>query len=103
MDHLRLGRERADRIGQSSGIESRCRVLDSCMPVMNGLETARHLGRDAPGVAKLLTLHASEQLQREAEALGIKRVLSKSDGVGQSARRHRSRLLRSLRLAGGPT
>jgi DNA-binding NarL/FixJ family response regulator len=60
-------------------------ILDFYMPVMNGLETAKHLAREAPGVAKLLiTLHSSEQLQREAEAVGIKAVLSKAEGLGNN-------------------
>ncbi len=57
-------------------------TLDWQMPVMNGLEAARVITRIAPRATMLMiTLHDSGQLTREAHAVGIKSVLSKTEGV----------------------
>jgi DNA-binding NarL/FixJ family response regulator len=56
-------------------------ILDLAMPVMNGLDAARHITGFAPGVAIVLfTMHGSRELSRYAELIGIKQVLSKSGG-----------------------
>jgi DNA-binding NarL/FixJ family response regulator len=56
-------------------------ILDLAMPIMNGLDAARHVAGFAPGVAIVLfTLHGSRELSRYAELIGIKRVLSKCSG-----------------------
>ena len=58
-------------------------ILDLSMPVMNGLEAAREITRVAPNVQMVMfTLHTSEQLRKDAEAVGIKDVISKSDTIG---------------------
>jgi CheY-like chemotaxis protein len=58
-------------------------ILDFSMPVMNGLDAAREITRIAPDVQIVMfTMHVSEQLRREAEAAGIKDVISKSDTIG---------------------
>jgi DNA-binding NarL/FixJ family response regulator len=57
-------------------------ILDLQMPVMNGLEAARHIASVAPNAMLLmLTIHDSEQLLQDARAVGIQQVLSKSDRV----------------------
>jgi DNA-binding NarL/FixJ family response regulator len=57
-------------------------ILDWQMPVMNGLDAAREITRIAPATSMLmLTLHDSGQLTLDAHAVGIKEVLSKTDGV----------------------
>jgi DNA-binding NarL/FixJ family response regulator len=72
-------------------------ILDLQMPVMNGLEAARQIALIAPHTAMLmLTMHCSEQLQRDAKAVGIKSVLSKSDSDVTN------RLHAALRSAGIP-
>jgi DNA-binding NarL/FixJ family response regulator len=49
---------------------------------MNGLDAAREIGRKAPNIPMLmLTMDYSEQLLRAAEAVGIKDVCSKIDGL----------------------
>lgn len=56
-------------------------ILDLAMPIMNGLDAARHIAGFAPGVAILLfTMHDSLELSKYAELIGIKQVLSKSSG-----------------------
>jgi DNA-binding NarL/FixJ family response regulator len=57
-------------------------ILDYQMPVMNGIEAARQIARLAPNTAMvMLTMHNSETLAKDAQAAGIKDVLSKSDEV----------------------
>jgi len=59
-------------------------TLDWQMPIMNGLDAAREITRIAPRATMLMiTLHESGQLTSEAHAVGIKEVLSKTDGVSQ--------------------
>jgi DNA-binding NarL/FixJ family response regulator len=57
-------------------------ILDFQMPVMNGLEAARRITLLAPNTTMvMLTMHDCEQLSKDAQAAGIKEVLSKSDGI----------------------
>ncbi len=57
-------------------------ILDWQMPVMNGLEAARHIARLAPKAAMvLLTLHSGDELVKQARAVGIQRVFSKSESL----------------------
>jgi DNA-binding NarL/FixJ family response regulator len=57
-------------------------ILDYQMPVMNGIEAARQIARLAPNTAMvMLTMHNCETLAKDAQAAGIKDVLSKSDEV----------------------
>jgi DNA-binding NarL/FixJ family response regulator len=58
-------------------------VLDLAMPVMNGLEAARQIRRIAPRtITVLFTMQSCEGLLPEANAAGIKDVISKSAGAG---------------------
>jgi DNA-binding NarL/FixJ family response regulator len=69
-------------------------ILDFQMPVMNGLEAARQISRVAPRTIMLMfTLYKCEQLLKDAQAAGIKDVLSKSDRVADH-------LLASMRSLG---
>jgi DNA-binding NarL/FixJ family response regulator len=55
-------------------------ILDFQMPVMNGIEAAQKIRLLAPKTAMVMfTMHNSEQLRGQAEAAGIKDVVSKSD------------------------
>jgi DNA-binding NarL/FixJ family response regulator len=57
-------------------------ILDLQMPVMNGLEAARAIAAMAPQTAMvMLTLHTHDALASEAQAAGIREVLSKTDAV----------------------
>jgi DNA-binding NarL/FixJ family response regulator len=55
-------------------------LLDLAMPIMNGLEAARQIASASPPPVMLMyTMQCSGQLLKEAEAVGIKEVLSKTD------------------------
>jgi DNA-binding NarL/FixJ family response regulator len=60
-------------------------VIDFSMPVMNGLEAAREISRIDPTVPLLMcTMFKSEQLVTAVRKVGVKRVLSKSEGLGNN-------------------
>jgi DNA-binding NarL/FixJ family response regulator len=60
-------------------------ILDLQMPVMNGLEAARHIAAAAPQtVILMLTMHGSEVVERDALASGVRAVLSKTESVAQN-------------------
>jgi two-component system, chemotaxis family, chemotaxis protein CheY len=66
-------------------------ILDLSMPVMNGLEAAREIARLESTVQRVMfTMHVSDELRKDAEAVGIKDVISKSGRLGDE-------LLASLR------
>src|SRR5579862_2661549 len=57
-------------------------ILDLSMPVKNGLEAAREISSIAPKTAMVLfTLHASEDLMKDAQEAGFKHIVSKRDGA----------------------
>ena len=57
-------------------------ILDVSMPVMNGLEAARHIRRLAPSVKILiLTMHDSTQIALAAQEAGANALLVKSDAA----------------------
>jgi CheY-like chemotaxis protein len=56
-------------------------ILDLALPEMNGIEAASQISRALPGVPILLfTLYASPLVEKEAEKVGVQRVISKSTG-----------------------
>ncbi len=56
-------------------------LLDYAMPVMNGIEAARHISVNLPDcVLILFTMFASNQLKSLAKAAGISEVVSKDVG-----------------------
>ena len=55
-------------------------ILDLQMPVMNGLEAARQISGFAPETVMLMyTMHCCDQLRKDAYAVGIREVFSKTD------------------------
>jgi two-component system, NarL family, response regulator NreC len=55
-------------------------LLDLQMPLMDGLEAARRIKAIAPNTTMLMfTMHASAELLHEAQAAGIRNVVSKTD------------------------
>jgi len=61
-------------------------ILDLVMPEMNGLETARVIKRIMPTTPLIMfTTHCVPGLEQEANAAGIRKVVSKEDGPPPSA------------------
>ena len=59
-------------------------ILDLQMPVMNGLEAARQISRLAPKTAMVMfSVYSSDQLLKEARAIGIRDVVAKGDLLGE--------------------
>jgi DNA-binding NarL/FixJ family response regulator len=59
-------------------------VLDLSMPVMNGLEAAKILSKLMPGVPMVMfTSFTTTNLESEALAVGIKRVIIKSGPLAE--------------------
>lgn len=55
-------------------------VLDFLMPGMDGLQTAREIGKLVPTIPILMfTMHLSRQLVEEARNVGIRGAVAKSD------------------------
>jgi DNA-binding NarL/FixJ family response regulator len=53
-------------------------ILDLAMPELNGFEAAGKISKVLPGVPILiLTLYASPLVEKEAEKVGVRRVISK--------------------------
>jgi DNA-binding NarL/FixJ family response regulator len=54
-------------------------ILDLAMPELNGFEAAGKISQVLPGVPILiLTLYATPLVEKEAEKVGVRRVISKS-------------------------
>jgi DNA-binding NarL/FixJ family response regulator len=57
-------------------------ILDLSMPVMNGLEAARHIKEIAPKTPMVMfTMYVNDTLTKDAQAAGIQRVVSKTESV----------------------
>jgi len=70
------GREAIQKVGE---LKPDLVILDINMPVMNGVEAAREIRRQFPGVKiVMLSLHEVTQLERDANFAGADAALSKS-------------------------
>ena len=57
-------------------------ILDLQMPVMDGLAAARQISAIAPKTAMVMfTMHSDWRLLKAARAVGIRDVVSKSEGI----------------------
>ena len=66
-------------------------VMDLSMPVMNGLEAARILGKLMPSLPLImLTFFSTPNLEREALAAGYKQVILKTQNLDDLVRSIRS-------------
>lgn len=60
-------------------------LMDLQMPIMNGLEAGRQIALLAPGTAIVMfTMHSCDQLVRDARAVGIQQVVSKSERLNEN-------------------
>jgi CheY-like chemotaxis protein len=82
-----------DGVAKARKLNPEVIVLDLVMPVMNGLETTRQLKRLMPAARLLLfTTYVTPNLEQEAFAAGIHKVIAKSDGTAPLVS-HMERLL----------
>jgi DNA-binding NarL/FixJ family response regulator len=57
-------------------------ILDLSMPVMNGLEAARHIKEIAPTTPMVMfTMYVNDALTKDAQDAGIQCVVSKTESV----------------------
>ena len=71
-------------------------VLDLCMPVLNGLDTARVLQAHMPAVPILMfTLHVDPVIKAELRSAGVAEVVSKGEDISILTQKARSLLYRS--------
>jgi DNA-binding NarL/FixJ family response regulator len=57
-------------------------ILDLVMPVMDGLNAARQISKLLPNTPMLMhTMHWSQQVEIEAQKVGVRKVVSKSDSA----------------------
>jgi DNA-binding NarL/FixJ family response regulator len=71
-------------------------VLDLCMPVLNGLDTALALQAYMPGVPIIMfTLYADPVIKAELRSAGVAEVVSKSEDISVLTRKARTLLYRS--------
>ncbi len=69
-----------DAVEKAEELKPDLLVLDLAMPVMNGLEAARRIGRITPSVPILIyTLHNSSWVELEAKKAGARKVVFKPD------------------------
>ena len=68
-------------IAMVKALKPRAIILDLSMPVMNGLEAAREIAAIAAQTVMLMfTMYTSDHFLKEAQKVGIRDVLSKSEG-----------------------
>jgi len=57
-------------------------ILDLVMPVMDGLNAARQISKLLPNTPILMhTMHWSQQVEIEAQKVGVRKVVSKADSM----------------------
>ena len=71
-----------DGISKARTLKPDLIVLDLSMPIMNGYDAATVLRREMPGVpVVMLTLYADVIGKTSANVIGVKAILSKTDGM----------------------
>jgi len=72
-----------EAIQKALELRPRLIVLDLVMPVMDGLTAARELSKRIPGVPVLMhTMHWSQQVEVEAQKVGVRKVIAKENSRG---------------------
>ena len=69
-----------DAIARAQELKPNLIILDLVMPVMDGLRAARQISQMLPDVPLLMhTMHWSPQVELEAQKVGVRKVVPKSD------------------------
>ena len=71
-----------DAVRESTALKPDIAVLDVSMPELNGLEAARRIrSGPSPSEVLLITMHDSDELLKEALAIGVRGYVLKSDSA----------------------
>jgi CheY-like chemotaxis protein len=69
-----------DAVAKAQELKPNLVILDLVMPVMDGLRAARQISQLLPEIPLLMhTMHWSPQVEVEAQKVGVRRVVPKSD------------------------
>src|ERR1017187_9394387 len=72
-----------EAIAKAQELRPQLVILDLVMPVMDGLAAARELSKLLPEIPLLMhTLHWSPQVELEAQKVGVRKVVPKTDSRG---------------------
>ena len=73
-----------EAVKQVRSLQPDVAIMDVSMPLLNGMDAIRELGRSAPRtVAVLLTQHEEDQYVREALEIGVKGYVLKSQAASE--------------------
>jgi DNA-binding NarL/FixJ family response regulator len=85
-----------DAIEKAHQLKPDLAVLDLCMPVLNGLDTARVLQAQMPAVPIIMfTLYVDPVIKAELRSAGVAEVVSKGEDISILTQKARSLLYRS--------
>lgn len=69
-----------EAIAKAQELKPNLIILDLVMPVMDGLKAARQLSQLFPAIPMIMhTMHWSPQVEIEAQKVGVRKVISKTD------------------------
>ena len=72
----------AEAVAKAQELNPDLIILDLVMPVMDGFQAARKISSLLPDIPILMhTMHWSPQVEIEAQKVGVRKVVSKADGM----------------------
>jgi CheY-like chemotaxis protein len=72
----------AEAVARAQELKPDLIILDLVMPVMDGFQAARQISSVLPHIPILMhTMHWSQQVEVEAQKVGVRRVVSKADSM----------------------
>jgi len=72
----------AEAVAKAQELKPALIILDLVMPVMDGFQAARQISSLLPNIPILMhTMHWSQQVELEAQKVGVRRVVSKADSM----------------------
>jgi CheY-like chemotaxis protein len=72
----------AEAVARAQELKPDLIILDLVMPVMDGFQAARQISSLLPNTPILMhTMHWSQQVELEAQKVGVRRVVSKADSM----------------------
>ncbi len=72
----------AEAVARAQELKPDLIILDLVMPVMDGFQAARQISSFLPNTPILMhTMHWSQQVEIEAQKVGVRRVVSKADSM----------------------